>query len=398
MGQNMWGYRCALAAIALLALATPLRAEDDAASESSPSAGQRRAALQAAAERRIEAALDSPLRAPLEFIETPFNQVTQVLSDDYEIPIVFDVSALDAVASSPEVEVSIAIGNVTLRSALELMLQNAGEGELTYIIDKEVLMITTQEEAEKRLQTLVYRVDDLIDSDRFATTAERDAGVDQLSDVIVSTVEHESWMENGTGEGEIQFFGPGMMVISQTRRVHDQVEDLLQRLRTAKAEIDADAAGEQATAANQPVTRSIALNDQAVADCEKTRNTIRQALEKSVSWKRELPEENSSEVFLYVLPNRVLVRHVPNVVRQVERVVHEIVPAAQPAAKDDAPATARGGSGCGFDEPAEGVSPNRSTPSSADSKATAATPDLADAPAASEDDSQRQQRGGRGGF
>jgi hypothetical protein len=398
MGQNMWGYRCAIAAIASLALATQLRAEDDAASESSPSSGQKRAAMQAAAERRIEAALDSPLHAPLEFIETPLNQVTQVLSEDYKIPLVIDAAALDAVASSPEAEVSIAIGNVTLHSAFELMLKSVGEGDLTYIIDKEVLMITTQEEAEKRLQTLVYRVDDLIDSDRFATTAERDASVDQLSDVIVSTVEHESWMENGTGEGEIQFFGPGMMVISQTRRVHDQVETVLQRLRTAKAEIDADAAGEQATAASQPVTRSISLNDQAVADCEKTRNTIRQALEKSVNWQRELPQENSSEVFLYVLPNRVLVRHVPDVVRQVERVVHEIVPAAQPVAKDDAPATARGGSGCGFDEPAEGESPNRPTPSSADSKATAATPDLADVPAASEDDNQRQQRGGRGGF
>lgn len=397
MGQSMWGYRCAFVTIASLALATPLRAEDDAASESSPSSGQNRAAMQAAAERRIEAALDSPLRAPLDFVAQPLSDVVRVISDDYDIPIVIDSSALDAVASSPDVEVTFSIGNVTLRSALELMLKSAGEGDLTYIIDKEVLMITTQEEAEKRLQTLVYRVDDLIDSDRFATAAERDAGVDQLSDVIVSTVEHESWMENGTGEGEIQFFGPGMMVISQTRRVHDQVDALLERLRSAKAEVDADAAGEQAAAASQPVTRSIALNDQAVADCEKTRNTIRQALEKSVNWQRELPEGNSSEVFLYVLPNRVLVRHVPDVVRQVERVVHEIVPAAQPVAKGDAPKTG-GGSGCGFDEPAEGKSPDHPTPSSADSKATAATPDLADAPADSEDENQRQQRGGGGFF
>ncbi|QDT71413.1 STN domain-containing protein [Lacipirellula limnantheis] len=372
MGQKMWGYCYALAVLTSIALAAPLPAADDTAGESS-SSGQTRASMQAAAERRIEAALDSPLKAPLEFIATPLNQVTQVLSEDYDLPIVIDVAALDAVASSPEVEVNSSIGNVTLRSALDLMLRNTGEGDLTYIIDKEVLMITTQEEAEKRLQILVYRVDDLIDSDRFATTAERDAGVDQLNEVIVATVEHESWMENGTGEGEIQFFTPGMMVISQTRRVHDQVEDLLQRLRTAKAEVDADAAGRQATAATQPVTRSIAISDQAVADCEKTRNMIRQALEKSVNWQRELPEGDSSEVFLYVLPNRVLVRHVPDMVRQVERVVHEITPTP-------------GGSGCGINEPSQGKSPDHPTPASADSKATAAAPDLADAPAASEDD------------
>jgi hypothetical protein len=204
-------------------------------------------------------------------------------------------------------------------------------------------------------------------------------------------------MENGTGEGEIQFFHPGMIVISQTRRVHDQVEALLQRLRMAKAEVDADAAGRQVTAAIRPVTRSIAISDQAVADCEKTRSTIRQALEKSVNWQRELPEGDASEVFLYVLPNRVLVRHVPDVVRQVERVVHEIVPAPQPVMNGAASATG-GGSGCGFDEPSEGKSPNRPTPSPADSEATTAKPDLADAPAGSEDGSQSQQGGGGGFF
>ncbi|QDT72177.1 VWA domain-containing protein [Lacipirellula limnantheis] len=114
------------------------------------------------AERRIYGALRQPLRAPLEFVATPLNQVTQVLSEDYSIPIVIDTAALDAVASSPEVEINFSIGNVTLKSALELMLKSAGEGDLTYIVDNEVLLITTQEEAEKRLQVRVYPVADLV--------------------------------------------------------------------------------------------------------------------------------------------------------------------------------------------------------------------------------------------
>ncbi|WP_428308657.1 VWA domain-containing protein [Lacipirellula sp.] len=113
------------------------------------------------AERRIYSALRQPLRAPISEVEAPLNQILQVLGEDYDIPIIFDTAALDAVAASPETEVSIEIANVTLKSALELILKNAGE-DLTYIVDKEVLLITTQEEAEKRLQVRVYPVADLV--------------------------------------------------------------------------------------------------------------------------------------------------------------------------------------------------------------------------------------------
>jgi len=58
------------------------------------------------------------------------------------------------------------------------------------------------------------------------------ADFDSLIDLIVSTVEHDSWMENGTGEGEIQPFPTNLsLVISQTQRVHEQVADLLEQLR-----------------------------------------------------------------------------------------------------------------------------------------------------------------------
>ncbi|RIK79559.1 MAG: general secretion pathway protein GspD [Planctomycetota bacterium] len=58
------------------------------------------------------------------------------------------------------------------------------------------------------------------------------ADFDSLIDLIVSTVEHDSWMENGTGEGEIQPFPTNLsLVISQTQRVHEQIADLLDQLR-----------------------------------------------------------------------------------------------------------------------------------------------------------------------
>lgn len=368
MGQKMWGYCCAFAVVA--SLATPLRAEDDAASESSPALGQTRASIVAAAERRIEATLDSPQLAPFEFVAQPLSDVVRVVSEDYGIPIMIDAAALDAVASSPDVEITTSIANVTLRSALELMLKSAGEGDLTYIIDNEVLMITTLEEAEKRLEVVVYRVDDLLDGD--------DGTCDRLIDVIVSSVEHESWMENGTGEGEALSFPPGMIVISQTRRVHAEVERLLDHMRMAKQGIVADSAGAKTAASTQPVTRSIDLSDKVVADSEEVRNAIREAVQKSVDWQREVEGVDRDELFLFVLPNRVLVRHVPEVVSQVAHVVRKVSPPQKGAVGNYGTGGGRGGRGA--------------------SGAHREGEDLADPSKSGEDKQSKPKSSGRGGF
>jgi general secretion pathway protein D len=58
------------------------------------------------------------------------------------------------------------------------------------------------------------------------------ADFDSLIDLIVSTVEYDTWMENGSGEGEIQPFPTNLsLVVSQTQRVHEQIVDLLEQLR-----------------------------------------------------------------------------------------------------------------------------------------------------------------------
>ena len=396
MGQKMWGYRCAFVAFASLALPAPLRAEDDASNESAPSSGQNRAALQAAAERRIEAALDSPLRAPMDFVSQPLSDVVHVISDDYQIPIVIDTAALDAVASSPDVEVSFSIANVTFRSALELMLKSVGEGDLTYIIDNEVLMITTLEEAEKRLDVRVYRVDDLVASSHEELLSWSDeADFDSLIDLIVATVEHESWMENGTGEGDIQPFRPGMIVVSQTRRVHELIEQLLQQLRTSKKLIDAELADARETTTDQPMTRSIGVRDESIASCQTTRKTIRDAILKSVDWDCTVEGVDNGTFFLNVLPNRVLVRHMPEVVRQVEQVVRDIFPTHE---RPGALGCSSGMSGgMGGTSPAASSTPSSSSQSASPGSSNSA--DLADSPSASEDGKQKPTRGGgRGGF
>ncbi len=115
---------------------------------------------QGEAESRIFEALRKPLISPLQFPQTPLNTIMGLISDEYDIPIVFDTAALDAVAVSPDQEIDVDIGGVTLRSALDLMLKQVED--LTYVVDNEVLLITTEDEANTKLQVKVYPVADLV--------------------------------------------------------------------------------------------------------------------------------------------------------------------------------------------------------------------------------------------
>jgi general secretion pathway protein D len=58
------------------------------------------------------------------------------------------------------------------------------------------------------------------------------ADFDSLIDLIVSTVETDTWAENGGGQAEIRPFPTNLsLVISQTQAVHEEIADLLEQLR-----------------------------------------------------------------------------------------------------------------------------------------------------------------------
>lgn len=212
----------------------------DAASRPARGAGN----LAQDAEDRIEATLDSVLKAPLAFIEVPLQDVIQQFQDEYRFPIIFDNSALNEVAISTETELSISVGNISLRSALDLMFKEPGLEDLTYIIDNEVLLITTEDRANETLLTVVYRVDDFGVS--LPTTQDGTSdhtSYDTLVDAITSCVEFDAWSSNGTGKGELTTLRPGMLVVSQTRSVHRKIEVLLANLREVKSEIEAGTSG-----------------------------------------------------------------------------------------------------------------------------------------------------------
>lgn len=108
-------------------------------------------------ERHIRDSLDDQTR--LEFLNTSLSDALSFLGDVHEINIIPDRRALEEDGISiDELTVDQVLSGITLRSALEIILE---EHDLTYIIEDEVMKITTVTAAESKPGTRVYPVADL---------------------------------------------------------------------------------------------------------------------------------------------------------------------------------------------------------------------------------------------
>jgi HAAS domain-containing protein len=240
----------------------------------------------AEAHQKIQSALDKDVE--FNFLDTPLSEVTDFLSTTYKINVVLAKSTLADAAISEDTPVTSSLSGISLRSALRLVL---GELKLAYVIENEVLTITTPEDAEGHLFTRVYDVRELLAletppgssriktvgggggffavQDEPATKPDPAAGGEgepaapqggtpsgagagdapaggevpadskrrELSDaeilirLISSTVDPDSWDEVG-GPGTIAEY-KGLLAISQTREIHEEVERLLNMLHQA---------------------------------------------------------------------------------------------------------------------------------------------------------------------
>ncbi len=175
---------------------------------------------------KIEQALRGQLNAHgLDFTDTPLEEVVGFIQESYGIPVQLHTTALEEIGIDPQEPVTVSLHGISLRSALRLMLKHLG---LTYVIYHEVLMITTPEEAEAELLTCVYDVRDLMVGPTDV------GGADALVDTIVKCISTDTWKENGGGEAAIEFLKPGLLVIAQTRAVHEQIRGLLETIRNVQ--------------------------------------------------------------------------------------------------------------------------------------------------------------------
>jgi uncharacterized membrane protein YgcG len=329
------GTCCAVAFVLGLVLASQVSAEEQA---DKSGAASKRGNVWEAAEERIQTTLREPLKVPLEHTEVPLIEIIDILQEDFDIPIVFDLTALDELAISPETEITVNLRHISLRSALNHMFKQPGIEELTYVIDDEVLLITTKERADSKLILRVYRVDDFqLHAPQPYPGAVSSADFNPLIDMICSCVEPDSWVENGTGTGELSLIEPAMLVVAQTRRVHMQIDELLFRLRVTRDQINSESRMDESSDAlfTQGFKVSMGLGKDSTEDRETLTKTIKQ----SVVW----GNESNEAVWVRFLPQRILVRHRLEVLRQVGPVIEQMGINENPRTSNRA-----GGSGNGF--------------------------------------------------
>ncbi|MCA9035180.1 MAG: hypothetical protein KDA91_08625, partial [Planctomycetaceae bacterium] len=210
-------------------------------------------------------------KVSLHFHDVPLSEVIRHIATNHGINIGIKGHALETEGLTAAQPVSIDVDGIQLKSALNLLLEQAGG--LVYAIENETLMISNRMDQEARFDTVVYNVADLVVSREVITSKDplnvptglepyrnsnglfqvnddlavsigpggsprrggssgvQDTDFSALIDLITTTVEPGSWSIDG-GEGQISTSENTLsLVIRQTGPVHDQIADLLTQLR-----------------------------------------------------------------------------------------------------------------------------------------------------------------------
>jgi len=271
------------------------------------------------ANNRIRTALEEPIT--LEFNDAPLRDVIDFISDASEITLLIDTVALEDLGIDVNGAITIQAKDIPLRSALRRILH---EFCLTWNIRDEVLMITTEEQAEKNVSVVLYPVHDLA---RVTSEPKGEAmsfDFDTLIDVIASCIEPTSWEDVG-GQGSImELSRPPLLAISQTEHIHEQVQALIQRLRQAKrAELESVAAPGAITAPIEapscirvyPLAMGTDGNPRFPAD--QFIELIRQAIGPS-TWDRQ------PDGFIQAIGSTVVIRHTERVHQKVGHLLMQL--------------------------------------------------------------------------
>ena len=178
------------------------------------------------AERRVLNALAQPFSC--DFQKTPLADVAAFIREKAGIGVVLDRRSLEDVGLGPDTPVTFRVSGITLRSALRLMLRDL---DLTFVLQDEVLLITTPEMSEEQLTTAVFAVPDLVTFRN--ASGEATCDFQPLVDLVTSTVRPDAWDDVG-GPGFITgctLAKARFVVVSQTQDVLKEVVDLLSALR-----------------------------------------------------------------------------------------------------------------------------------------------------------------------
>ena len=173
-------------------------------------------------EARIETALNEPTE--LRFVNIALTDAVSFIKDFHQIQIIVEEAEINNDGIDTGRLVSLEVSGITLRSALRLLLERE---ELTYVVEDEVLKVTTRTAAVMRQQTRVYPVADL------ASSPEE---LKSLVEAVQNGIDAK-WRtreDSSIGGTVTAVLGSRALVIRQTYAGHEKVLELLSSLRDAQ--------------------------------------------------------------------------------------------------------------------------------------------------------------------
>lgn len=183
-----------------------------------------------AAEARIKTALSKKIE--IDFDDKPLTEVVQFFREELDINMQLEKAVLEEESIDTSEPVTLHTADITGRSALEFILYNLSE-PLTWIVQHEMLLITTLDEEDYFMTTKFFDVTDLVVVR--GENGKLSLDYNQLIDAIRSGCDEDAIWSDDDGEGgTIESFdavGIHGLVIRQSRHVLDEVEVVLVGLR-----------------------------------------------------------------------------------------------------------------------------------------------------------------------
>ena len=173
-------------------------------------------------EKALLKALDSPVT--VNFQGSSLENVINYLQELTGQAVILDPDALESAGVKNETPITANFRGIALRTLLRKIL---GELQLTYVVKDESLRIVTPKQAQEMLTVRTYYLGDLAGVGDFTfgpvfAQAKMLQTVQQIIQMIVSTVEPDSWATNNNGGRGTIIYDPRTftLVVKQSAEVH----------------------------------------------------------------------------------------------------------------------------------------------------------------------------------
>jgi hypothetical protein len=193
----------------------------------------------------------------VDFKDTPLQEALDHFRESAGVNIVADEPALAEAGVSLQRPITLRVDGIPLKKTLQMLLHQV---HLTYVVQDEVVMVTTEWHARGRVTYRIHPVGDLMaPADPvllplghgeviLGWSTQTPAGIrlleeapeDTLINLITESIAPTTWCDSG-GSGTIDYFAVGKsLVVNQTPDVQEQIAELLGALRRSSKE---DSAG-----------------------------------------------------------------------------------------------------------------------------------------------------------